>query len=459
MSLLASLSNARSGMSATGVRAQVTSANIANVSTPGYVRRDAVLSQRGSTGVSVSGVQRIQDQVLLQTRRDAQTQSAGSEVTNAVLERALAAFGEPGSETGMFGTLSRFEGDLQTLRSTPESAAAQTIAVDSLKDMTRALNTASGALQAERTQADARLGADIDRLNELSDAVFELNAHIRKTHSSGSDTAVLLDRRDTLIDEMVGYLPLNIGYEDSGAVRVQTDTGLSLVGANVNEIEFQSSARIGALDTTTNAGGRLSIPTLMGQPLAGAGGHALSEGRIAAYLDLRDTQLPTQAAALDDFAFELASAFDALGEPLLLDNGAAVDPLNKTGLSERLGVNPLIDPARGGEPRRLRDGIASVVPGAPGNDVNLTRLTEALVPFADTLSEIVSDSSSAVFRAERIHTGNVAREVTLTETQQQLTAVDLDHELQTLLSIEQAYTANARVIQTISDMFDTLARL
>ncbi|MGB6319883.1 MAG: flagellar basal body rod C-terminal domain-containing protein, partial [Litorimonas sp.] len=86
-------------------------------------------------------------------------------------------------------------------------------------------------------------------------------------------------------------------------------------------------------------------------------------------------------------------------------------------------------------------------------------LTEALAPFADKLGTVISEASTASFRASRIHTGNSAREITLTEAEIQNSAVDLDHELQTLLEIEQAYTANARVIQTISDMFDVLSRL
>ncbi|WP_298915600.1 flagellar hook-associated protein FlgK [uncultured Algimonas sp.] len=460
MSIIASLANARSGMSATGVRAQVTSANIANVSTTGYVRREVVLSQSGQTGVTVTGVSRVQDKILLQSRRDAQAQSAGSEVIDASLKRALSAFGEPGSQTGIFGRLTQFETDLQTLRSTPESAAAQNVTVDSLKDLTRSLTKAAQDLQAERTQADARLATDISQVNEIAEDLYELNGHIRKAGAAGGDTAALLDQRDAMIGEISKRLPVKVDYEDSGAVTIRTATGLTLVGPTVTKIEFQPAFRIGSADTTTASGGRLSIPTLHGEPIApGSGPHGVGEGRIAAWLELRDDQLPTQADALDTFAFDLASAFDAIGEPLLLDTGAPVLAANKKGLAERLGVNALIDPLRGGEPRRLRDGLASVAPGAPGNDVGLSRLTETLAPFAGQLGTLISDVSTVAFRASRIHAGNLARVTTLDEAHNQLTGVDLDYELQNLLAIEQAYTANAKIIQAVSDMFDTLARI
>lgn len=460
MSLFGSLSIARAGMSATQARAQTASSNIANVSTPGYVRRETVLSQSGATGVTVSGVSRTQDHILVQNRRDAQSQSARSEVIDSVLSRTLSAFGEPGGTTGVFGAFTQFESDLQTLKSTPESASSQSIAVESLKDLTRSISQTSEALQSERTNADAKIASDVRLANQITKNLFDLNANIQSAHSNGRDTSALLDQRDQLLDALAELIPTDVKLDDAGTAQVRTSSGLPLVGATHNLIEFEPSAQVGPLDTTTNNGGRLSIPTINGRPIGpGSGGHAITDGRIAANLEIRDTILPEQAAALDNFAFDLASAFDALGEPLLLDNGAPINVLNKTGLSQRLTVNPLIDPDRGGSPSLLRDGLAAIVPGAPGDDTRLSQLTDTLLPFSESLAIVISSVSSEALRAQRIHTGNVAREITLFEADTQQSAVDLDYELQSLLAIEQAYTANARVIQTVSDMFDILARI
>lgn len=460
MSLFGSLSIARAGMSATQARASTASSNIANVSTPGYVRRETDLSQSGPTGVTVTGTSRVQDHILIQTRRDAQSQSARSEIIDTVLSRTLSAFGQPGSTSGVFGAFTQFQSDLQTLKSTPESAASQSITVDSLKDLARALTQASEALQVERTSADAKIASDVELANQTTSDIFDLNVDIRSASANGRDTAPLLDQRDQLLDRLTQMIPTNVDYDDSGAVRVRTASGLTLVGATQHDIEFTPANRVGPLDTTTNAGGRLSIPTLDGRPIGpGSDGHGITEGRIAAHIDLRDNVLPAQSATLDNFAFDLASAFGALGEPILLDNGVAVDALNKTGLSQRLTVNPLIDPVVGGSPSRLRDGLAAATPGAPSDDSLLSQLTDTLAPFSDTLATVISDVSTDSLRAQRIHSGNQAREVTLVEADAQLSAVDLDYELQSLLAIEQAYTANARVIQTVSDMLDTLARI
>lgn len=460
MSLFGSLSIARGGMAATQARAQTASSNIANVSTPGYVRRETALSQSGATGVTVSGTSRAQDQILVQNRRDSQSQSARSDVIQTILSRSLAAFGEPGSSAGVFGAFTQFESDLQTLKSTPESVPSQSITVASLKDLARALSQASDSLQTERTNADAKIATDIELTNQITDNLFDLNSDIRNAAALGQDTSPLLDQRDQLLDAMTEMIPIDVKLDEMGAARVRTTSGLTLVGATANHIEFSPSNRVGPLDTTTDNGGRLSVPTLNGRPIGpGSGGHAISEGRIGAYLDIRDSVLPEQAAMLDSFAFDLAASFEALGEPLLLDNGAPIDALNKTGLSQRLTVNPLVDPDRGGAPSLLRDGLAATAPGAPSDDTRLSKLADALSPFSDALGMVVSGVSSESLRAQRIHTGNVAREITLFEADTQISAVDLDYELQSLLAIEQAYSANARVIQTVSDMLDTLARI
>ena len=460
MSLFSSLSIASGGLAATQARTQTASVNIANVSTPGYVRRDTILSQNGIAGVTVSGTSRTQDQTLVQNRRDSQSQSARSEVIDAVLTRSLTAFGEPGSNTGVFGAFSQFEGDLQTLKSTPESAASQSITVDSLKDLVSSISQTSAALQSERTTADARIASDIELTNQISSNLFDLNADIQSTYASGGDTAPLLDQRDQLLDSLSEMIPISVKIDDAGAARVRTSTGLPMVGTSLNLIEFTPSNSVGPTDTNELNGGRLSVPTLSGRPIApGSGGHAMTEGRIAAHLDLRDSVLPQQAASLDTFAFNLATSFGALGEPLLLDNGAPVDAANMAGLSQRLSVNPLVDPDRGGLPSRLRDGLAATEPGAPSDDTRLSQLADTLAPFSEALGNVVSQVSVESLRAQRIHSGNVAREITLNEADAQMTAVDLDYELQSLLAIEQAYAANARVIQTISDMLDTLARI
>lgn len=459
MTLSTALNAATAGLTVTGQRAAIASTNIANVQTPGYARREANLSEAGG-GVSVTGIGRSVDSALTETRRTAQSSASGTDVTREALARIALPFGTPDSDAGLFSAFSRMQGDLETLRNTPESVAAQDIAAASLKELVSSIRQTAATLRTERERADSELATDIDTANEIMHELHNLNTDIVSSQANSRDTSALKDRRSLTLDRLAEIVPIETFEQATGAIRVTTPSGLTLVGASVHEIEFTPARTFSLQDTTTDQGGRLSIPTIDGLPIApGHGQHALSEGRIAAWIQLRDTTLPQRGTELDQYVFDLSDAFSNAGAELFTDNGASIDAANMEGLSSRLTLNAAIDPVRGGEAFRLRDGLAAIQPGSPSDDTLLNALTNAANPFADTLASLISGVSSETFRAERIHTGNQSRLTTLSDAEIATTGVDLDFELQTLLMIEQAYAANARVIRTVDDMFDTLLRL
>lgn len=459
MTLSSALNAANAGLNVTGHRAAIASNNIANVQTPGYARREAVLTEGGG-GVAVAGLTRSVDEALTETRRTAQTSSSGTAVMRDVLARLDEPLGAPDSQSGLFAAFSRMQGDLETLRNTPESIAAQDVAAASLKELVTSISRTAQTLRNERERMDSELATDIESANQIMREIYDLNTDIVSAQANGRDNSALIDRRTQTLDRLADIIPVNTHSQGNGGVRVTTPSGLTLVGATVHEIEFTPARSFSLQETTTEAGGRLSIPTIDGLPIGpGSNQHAVSEGRIYAWMQMRDTAIPQRANDLDQYVFDLADAFSSAGADLITDNGAPVNAANVAGLASRVTLNAAVDPARGGEAYRLRDGLAAVQEGPPSDDTLLTALTQAANPFADTLASLISTASSETFRAERIHTGNESRLTTLSDAETAKTAVDLDFELQNLLTIEQAYAANARVIRTVDDMFDTLLRI
>jgi flagellar hook-associated protein 1 len=184
-------------------------------------------------------------------------------------------------------------------------------------------------------------------------------------------------------------------------------------------------------------------------------------------------------AKLDAVARDLVERFadpalDATRAPgaagLFTDGGAAFSPANETGLAQRLQLNAAADPLRGGALWRLRDGLGATSPGAQGNAALLNALSGALnaqrAPASggfsvgtrsyDTLvADMVSGVATQRLTAQGETTFANARLDHLRKTE--LTGgVDTDQEMQTLLLIEQAYAANARVMKASSDMIETL---
>ena len=460
MSLSSALNIAQSGLSATGQRARVASSNIANVGTPGYVRRSAALVDSRHGGVDVSGIVRHADAALSGLRRDAQSSSARSEQLNTVMTQLLTPYGDPNSGGGLQAAFDQMRGDLETLRNSPEALAAQESAVYSIQDFTASLNAIASGQADFRSQADQAIATDVETANGLLYSLQELNADVVRTQAAGADTSDLQDRRDNLISELSEIIPLDVETNDTGAVRINTQSGLTLLSNTVHEIEFEPVLAVFASDVTEIDGGRLSIPSIDGRPIGpGTGPHALHDGRLSANLQLRDTTIPEQGRALDQFAFEMADALQTAGMPILTDGTTPIDISNLTGLAGRLSVASEIDPDAGGLPSRLRDGLNAVAPGAPGDDTKLTEIVDALSGSSGNFTDLVDGVSIEAFRAERIHVGNLSRETTLLESEAAQSGVDLDYELQSLIAIEQSYSANARVIQSIGEMFDALLRI
>lgn len=157
------------------------------------------------------------------------------------------------------------------------------------------------------------------------------------------------------------------------------------------------------------------------------------------------------------------------------DPGLFVDPdaAGTLGLASRISVNAAVDPAQGGEIWRLRDGLGATASGPPGNSATLSAVFGAFTQIkslnangiqgAFSATDLTAQLSSVVGQ-KRIYQDSVlastqAQHLTLVEAEQSLTGVDVDQEMESLLLIEQAYAANARVIQVARDMIDILMEL
>jgi len=205
-------------------------------------------------------------------------------------------------------------------------------------------------------------------------------------------------------------------------------------------------------------------------------------GRLAANFHVRDTDGPLAQARLDAAAADLHDRFaDGAVDPtlgsasagLFTDAGARATIPATPGLAQRLAVNTAIDPAAGGAVWRLRDGIGAAAPGPVGSSDLLMRMQEALgaprtspsaalgtMPSsaAKMVSELTSLTASARLAAER----DLSTAATQSSTYDMLLrqdGVDSDREMETLLALERAYASNAKVLQAVDDMIQTILRL
>ncbi|MEM9710074.1 MAG: flagellar hook-associated protein FlgK [Pseudomonadota bacterium] len=481
MSITSSLNSALSGLVASSRSAELVSNNIANALTEGYGRREIELSARDLGGVRVDAISRRVDETIIADRRLADAslgQERSAKDFYEQLERILGAIDDPSSIQGRVTT---FNAALIEAAARPDSEVRLQGLFDAATAVTEGLNQTSDDIQALREQADIDIANEVDRLNEGLASVADYNADILRARAAGRDASSLIDQRQQAIDAIAEIVPIREIPRDNGTVALVTPTGALLVDTSASVVGF--TARPVITPDMTIGSGALSGLTLNGAEIRTSGTAApLGGGTLAANFAIRDELAVGAQAQVDALARDLVERFQdpaldttlTAGDPgIFTDAGTAFAPADELGLAARISVNGLLDSSAGGAVWRFRDGLGATAQGPVGENALLTRLGEALNEQRTTASgEITGAARSAGALAgdllSLVSVDRVAADAALgfaAARQENLKdielagGVDTDQELQKLLLIEQAYTANARVITTASEMIDTLLRI
>lgn len=482
MSISSAISAARSGLQTTGLRADIVATNVANASTPGYVRRSIMLGESlagGQTvGVHSDGIARSGDEALTSQRRALTSNLTQANILASTWRSISTRVGDSVDGSTLFQQVSSFETALSNAALSPESSAQVSALLDSAKSVVNEFNSLSDMVVSLRAEADREIKNGVDTVNDALKKVETLNGRISASKPNSSEAAALIDERQRVLDTIAEYLPIQTVERTGGAVDVLTKEGVFLVAGRAREVTFDPSFNFSP--SATLGSGELSGISVDGTditPGATTFG-AISSGMLSSLFQLRDQDLPTFSDQLDTLAGDLVARLsdDSIdpsktpGDPgLFVDSSSAGGP----GLAGRLSINAAVDPAQGGETWRLRDGLGAATPGQSGNASTLNGMLAAITSVKSinangiqgnfTSAEMAAHFSSLVGQS-RINHESVLSSVStqhslLVQAEQTETGVDVDAQMQDLLLIEQAYAANARVIEVATQMLNRLMEL
>jgi flagellar hook-associated protein 1 FlgK len=485
MSITSALGSALTGLSATSRQAEILSSNVANATTPGYARREvglaaAVLAGSGQ-GVSITGITRNVDSQLLGDRRLAAAGDGDRSLRAEFLKQVEQALGTPDSAGSLAARIAAFDQALLEASGRPEQPARLQAIASTATNLIGGLVAATDDIQTARATADRRIAEEVGKLNSTFAQLQEINVEMRSFSGTGRDVSALLDERQRLVDTISAIVPLREVPRDRGQIALFTTGGATLLEGSATVFGFTPTHTV--TPEMTQALGGLSGITINGKPFDTAGpASPILGGTLGGLFALRDELAVAAQGKLDAVARDLVERFSDAGlDPTLLpgapglftDAGAAFFPADEIGLAGRLRLNVAADPDQGGALFRLRDGLGALAEGPPGNGALLSALHGALSAtrplastgfvagnrsFAALGSDLMSDSSALRLAAEAERSFSSARLTALSDLEAQ-NGIDTDQEMQTLLVIEKNYAANAKVIQAVSDMIDTLIRL
>nr|WP_155095694.1 flagellar hook-associated protein FlgK [Paracoccus aestuariivivens] len=479
----AAISNSLSGLTATARGTEIVSTNVSNKSVAGYARRELDLSSRlysgNGGGVQIDGVRRTVNAGLLADSRIAQASTSRS-TTVANFHAAMeTSFGTANDNSSLVSFVTAFEAAIVSASARPDSDVRLQEVLDSATGLTEKITGIAKSISDARSSADRSIAKDVDQLNTALERVAALNRQITTLSSQGQDTSSLVDARQTTLDSISSIVPIVEVARENGRIAIFTKGGGTLLdGTSPARLEFTPAGQITPEMNVEH--GSLGTITINGRPLSKNEMGILAGGSMAANFELRDTLAPAYQQKIDAFAREVYERFSdpaldpslAAGEHGLFSDAQAGLTV-ELGLANRLAVADTYDPDKGGDLWRIRTGRNATGPGEVGDSTLLLAMTKAQSenrnPASPALtsspasmlglaSELASQASSFRIRTEAAQVQDLTHSESL-KTALLSEGVDTDTEMQALLTLERAYAANAKVLQTASDMLAEILRL
>jgi flagellar hook-associated protein 1 len=295
MSLNQIMSSATTGLMAAQTGLRAVSDNIANVNTQGYVRKlvqqQPLISGGLGVGVDVAKVILASDVYLQRAATVANASAAQADVIANSLDRAQALFGDPSTETSFFAKLDSLFAAFSAAADDPASSVRRGATLDTVNDFLSESARISASLGSLASEADSRIAADVNRVNQLLVEIDALNSDITRARvtgdSSGAETI-----QGRLMDELATLIDINVTRRSNGSAVVRASDGVPLAGeGGAAKLEYiRSEGASGEIAVT--------LPGAAGQSSLRA---RLSGGEIRGLLDLRDTELPAIREQLAEF--------------------------------------------------------------------------------------------------------------------------------------------------------------
>jgi len=299
MSLAAIMATAASGLNAAQTHLRVVSDNIANVNTPGYVRKTAtqgsMVSMGMGVGVDITAIKRAANTYLQGASLLAAADTGRATALAGGLDNAQLLFGDPSGDDTFFDKLEDVWASFSAASDDPTSALARVTSVSAMETFLNDSGRISRGLTTLAQNADTQLTADVSRVNDLLKRVQTLNTDIQRGTMMGSDVTGSENIQSTLLDELSSLMNVSITQRENGGVTVRSAEGYSLAGDGAATLTLNKSAGAEAYITA-------SLPLGSGQPVR----IGITTGEIKGLLELRNTELPGMAAQLGEFTAKAA---------------------------------------------------------------------------------------------------------------------------------------------------------
>ena len=312
MALDGILSSGLSSILTNSAALRVTSENIANVNTPGYVRRvvqQETLAPSGQlAGVALGDVQRVLNNYLDKEVLDAGGAAARYDVQSTFMSQFNAALGQPGDGTSIGSRIDAVYAALGQASLDPSSLSMRLGALNEFQSMAQSISDLAGSVASLRVDADQQISNTVSEANEIIKQIYALNPQIQHAMLVGDTASGLLDQRDQLVNQLSQLISVRQNLQSDGRLFLATADGVQLVTDSYAQLTAQPSQGPSFNPVIAQIINPLTGASI-GTPLP-FDEHATS-GKLRGLLDLRDNVLVGIGEELGTMAQTASLAFNA----------------------------------------------------------------------------------------------------------------------------------------------------
>ena len=261
--MINSLYIAKSGLDASKYSVDVTSNNIANENTDGYVKRVVNTSELSSlednigNGVSFDGVTRTTNSYLYDKLVAQSSLASYYEQEDSILSSIEIMFDEA-DDSGFSTTLSNFFNSIESLREEPTNLIYQNELSTQSQLLVNNLQSLNSDLDDTLESLNTQLQEQVNSVNDILEQIVYLNKQMQRS----GETNDLLDKRDALEKELANYVDIEINRDSdtynlkiSGVNVIFNDTNLHEVSINEENIAQKDIYSSSSLDDSNFSDG------------------------------------------------------------------------------------------------------------------------------------------------------------------------------------------------------------
>ena len=467
--LLSSLVSTAGALNAFDRALAVTQNNVANSSTPGYVRQEQMLealpfdpSGGLSGGVTAGEVQSARDQFADQAVRR-ETTLLGQAQQDVSSLGSLNSLFDISGKSGIPKALSDLFNSFSAWAQSPADGVARQNVVSNAGEVAQAFQQTASQLTGLAQHAEQQIGQTVDAINHLVGQLAGFNAKVMAGDSN--DPGLDAEFHSTL-EQLSQYVGISTIQQDNGTVSVLMNGQTALLVGNQ---QFQISAvqKQPSTPSPTYPGGRPPVEILASD---GTDVTSLTTGgQLGSLLQYHNTLLASylgnayQQGDLNAMAQQLADRVNQLLTAGNISGGPPSQPgvpLFSYNAADPTSVGATLQVA----PGMTADQLAAIDPGPPEVSNGTALALCALASPQSAADEIDGSSYNEYFGALAARAGraldNANDQLSVEQSavaqvknlQQQTSGVSLDEEATEMIQFQRAYEANARLLTVLDQL-------